>query len=242
MAYSRVSDPPTMDEFVHALATAGLAEAVRLLDVGCRAGSDVEVTASLPQSCSVAVAAHGCVQCRVGCPAAWRAAMGDGDTWPLVIPMPHSLRRAGMATPVLRMLVACVAPGAGLAPRAQTSTPSSCCGKQPGGWASTTLRTQCRRWPCRRCFSRHHRRRSHRRARRLACDTQRGAERTPPTGWVWWTRQTATRGCAYPSACWAGRERPGCSRWPGFLACPPSSSVVSGRRPPGRRRSHIAGM
>ena len=137
--FFRVSDPPTMDEFVHALATAGLAEAVRLLDVGCRAGSDVEVTASLPQSCSVAVAAHGCVQCRVGCPAAWRAAMGDGDTWPLVIPMPHSLRRAGMATPVLRMLVACVAPGAGLAPRAQTSTPSSCCGKQPGGWASTTF-------------------------------------------------------------------------------------------------------
>ena len=127
----RVSDPPTMDEFVQALAAAGLAEAERRLEASCRAGVRSELAVSLPQGRSVAAAAHGFVQCRFALHSVHRAGMDGAVTLQLVIPMPVSPRLVGAVGTTLRARDACVAAGAAFAPADQTSTPTSrCCGMQ----------------------------------------------------------------------------------------------------------------
>ena len=144
-----VSDTPTMDESVLALATAGLAEAIRWLEASCRAGVRSKLAVSLPQGCSAAAAVHGFVQCRSALQSAHRAEMDVGDTSPLVIPMPTSSRLVGAFGVTLRARDARAAVDAAFAPTAQASTPSSRCRTHLAaagcghasavyGWARTT--------------------------------------------------------------------------------------------------------
>ena len=53
-----------MDEAVHALATAALADGVKRLALSCRTIERVELTVTMPQGGSVAVAAHGIALCK----------------------------------------------------------------------------------------------------------------------------------------------------------------------------------
>ena len=71
-----------MDEAVHALATAALADGVKRLARSCRTIESVELTVTLPQGGSVAVAAHGIALCSSAPQSAGRGGHRQGSTRP----------------------------------------------------------------------------------------------------------------------------------------------------------------